>query len=71
MDGGWNQWLHSGYEISFDKVEVPKGDWKAGNLLDKYTIQYDELRKLDEGGKEIIDSHDKVCFYMYIFIRIL
>ncbi|PAV75823.1 hypothetical protein WR25_13639 [Diploscapter pachys] len=63
LDGGLDRWQAEGQPLETGIFEIGKhGNWTAKNCIEKYNIRFEELYKVDENNKKMIDQPDKVNF---------
>ncbi|VDM53148.1 unnamed protein product [Angiostrongylus costaricensis] len=61
VDGGFDQWKKSGFEVSKADVQLPHGNWKAKDDISLNNIKFEEM-EAKEGGKQYMDQTDKINF---------
>ncbi|KAK6038831.1 hypothetical protein COOONC_23664 [Cooperia oncophora] len=59
VDGGFDEWVKRGHEISKDDVKLQRGTWKASDNMAKYNIKFEQLEE-QHGDKKYIEWTDDI-----------
>lgn len=57
IDGGYDEWIKQGYEITKDDVKLSRGTWKAVDNFSKYNVKF-ELLESQHGDRKYIEYID-------------
>ncbi|VDM75066.1 unnamed protein product [Strongylus vulgaris] len=61
LNGGLEQWVRQGNELSKEEVKLPIGNWKASDYLAKYNIKFEDMEYKD-GDKAYLERTDEINF---------
>uniref|UniRef100_A0A8R1DG11 thiosulfate sulfurtransferase n=1 Tax=Caenorhabditis japonica TaxID=281687 RepID=A0A8R1DG11_CAEJA len=62
VDGGFDAWKGSKFDVSTEDLKLPRGNWKADDQLKKYVVTFEELQAKNGDEKEFIEKTSEVNF---------